>query len=80
MAHIIGIDTGGTLADGVVIDGDGRIVTAKASSTLDDVPWAPGTAWAGSGGGGRLRRGRRARSEGGTEHICRTLESAGRRR
>jgi hypothetical protein len=80
VAHIIGIDTGGTFADGVVIDGDVRIARAKASSTLDDVPSPPGTAWAGSGSGGRLRRGRRARGEGGTEHACRTLEGAGRRR
>jgi N-methylhydantoinase A len=36
MAHIIGIDTGGTFTDCVVMDADGRIVTAKAASTPDD--------------------------------------------
>jgi N-methylhydantoinase A len=36
MAYIIGIDTGGTFTDCVVMDPDGRIVTAKASSTPDD--------------------------------------------
>jgi N-methylhydantoinase A len=36
MAYIIGIDTGGTFTDCVVMDADGRIVTAKASSTPDD--------------------------------------------
>ena len=36
MGFVIGIDTGGTFTDCVVIDGDGRIVTAKASSTPDD--------------------------------------------
>jgi N-methylhydantoinase A len=36
MAYIIGIDTGGTFTDCVVMDAEGRIVTAKASSTPDD--------------------------------------------
>ena len=36
MPYIIGIDTGGTFTDCVVMDADGRIVTAKASSTPDD--------------------------------------------
>ncbi|HEU5319536.1 MAG TPA: hydantoinase/oxoprolinase family protein, partial [Methylomirabilota bacterium] len=36
MAYIIGIDTGGTFTDCVVMDAGGRIVTAKASSTPDD--------------------------------------------
>jgi len=36
MAYIIGIDTGGTFTDCVVMDSDGRLVTAKASSTPDD--------------------------------------------
>jgi len=36
MRHIIGIDTGGTFTDCVVMDADGRIVTAKAASTPDD--------------------------------------------
>ena len=36
MGFVIGIDTGGTFTDCVVIDGDGRIVTAKASSTPGD--------------------------------------------
>src|SRR5437773_540371 len=36
MGHVIGIDTGGTFTDCVVIDGHGRIVTAKASSTPGD--------------------------------------------
>ena len=36
MAYIIGIDTGGTFTDCVVMDADGRIVTAKAASTPDD--------------------------------------------
>jgi N-methylhydantoinase A len=36
MAYIIGIDTGGTFTDCVVMAADGRIVTAKASSTPDD--------------------------------------------
>jgi N-methylhydantoinase A len=36
MSHIIGIDTGGTFTDCVVMDVDGRIVTAKAASTPDD--------------------------------------------
>ncbi len=36
MAYIIGIDTGGTFTDCVVMDGDGRITTAKASSTPTD--------------------------------------------
>src|SRR2546422_4594919 len=36
MGFVIGIDTGGTFTDCVVIDGDGRIVTAKASSTPRD--------------------------------------------
>src|SRR3989475_1183185 len=36
MSHIIGIDTGGTFTDCVVMDADGRIVTAKAASTPDD--------------------------------------------
>src|SRR5215470_12626304 len=34
--HIIGIDTGGTFTDCVVMDADGRIATAKAPSTPDD--------------------------------------------
>src|SRR6266581_375215 len=33
---ICGIDTGGTFTDCVVVDGDGRIVTAKAPSTPHD--------------------------------------------
>src|SRR5436309_8669353 len=33
---ICGIDTGGTFTDCVVVDGDGRIVTAKAPSTPED--------------------------------------------
>src|SRR5438309_10933889 len=36
MAYIIGIDTGGTFTDCVVMDADGRLVTAKAPSTPDD--------------------------------------------
>ncbi len=36
MAFIVGIDTGGTFTDCVVIDPAGRIVTAKASSTPHD--------------------------------------------
>src|SRR5713101_141106 len=36
MGLVIGIDTGGTFTDCVVIDGGGRIVTAKASSTPGD--------------------------------------------
>ena len=36
MPHIIGIDTGGTFTDCVVMDADGRITTAKAASTPDD--------------------------------------------
>src|SRR5437667_22639 len=36
MPYIIGIDTGGTFTDCVVIDAAGRIVTAKASSTPGD--------------------------------------------
>ncbi|PYM15593.1 MAG: hypothetical protein DMD81_14580, partial [Candidatus Rokuibacteriota bacterium] len=36
MPCIIGIDTGGTFTDCVVMDADGRITTAKASSTPDD--------------------------------------------
>jgi N-methylhydantoinase A len=36
MAYIIGIDTGGTFTDCVVMDEAGRLVTAKASSTPDD--------------------------------------------
>src|SRR2546427_9495699 len=36
MAYIIGIDTGGTFTDCVVIDAGGRIITAKAPSTPDD--------------------------------------------
>src|SRR5262245_24256383 len=36
MSYIIGIDTGGTFTDCVVMDGSGRIVTAKAPSTPDD--------------------------------------------
>jgi N-methylhydantoinase A len=36
MGFVIGIDTGGTFTDCVVIDADGRIVTAKASSTPGD--------------------------------------------
>ena len=31
--YLIGVDTGGTFTDCVVIDSDGRITTAKASST-----------------------------------------------
>ncbi len=36
MPYIIGIDTGGTFTDCVVMDSGGRIVTGKASSTPDD--------------------------------------------
>ena len=36
MPYIIGIDTGGTFTDCVVMDAEGRIVTAKAASTPDD--------------------------------------------
>src|SRR5512134_604886 len=36
MPYIIGIDTGGTFTDCVVMDADGRITAAKASSTPDD--------------------------------------------
>jgi N-methylhydantoinase A len=36
MAYIIGIDTGGTFTDCVVMDAEGRITTAKASSTPND--------------------------------------------
>jgi N-methylhydantoinase A len=36
VGFVIGIDTGGTFTDCVVIDADGRIVTAKASSTPGD--------------------------------------------
>ena len=36
MGFVIGIDTGGTFTDCVVIDEGGRIVTAKASSTPGD--------------------------------------------
>src|SRR5262245_57069432 len=36
MPYISGIDTGGTFTDCVVMDVDGRITTAKASSTPDD--------------------------------------------
>jgi N-methylhydantoinase A len=36
MPYIVGIDTGGTFTDCVVMDADGRIVTAKAGSTPDD--------------------------------------------
>src|SRR5262249_52948830 len=36
MPYIMGIDTGGTFTDGVVMDADGRLVTAKAPSTPDD--------------------------------------------
>src|SRR6266436_5521530 len=36
MPYIIGIDTGGTFTDCVVMDAGGRIVTAKAPSTPDD--------------------------------------------
>jgi N-methylhydantoinase A len=36
MGFVIGIDTGGTFTDCVVIDAGGRIVTAKASSTPGD--------------------------------------------
>jgi N-methylhydantoinase A len=36
MGFVIGIDTGGTFTDCVAIDPDGRIVTAKASSTPGD--------------------------------------------
>src|SRR5262245_30888400 len=36
MPYIIGIDTGGTFTDCVVMDAAGRIVTAKAPSTPDD--------------------------------------------
>src|SRR2546426_5422389 len=36
MPYIIGIDTGGTFTDCVVMDADGRLVTAKALSTPDD--------------------------------------------
>src|SRR2546428_3630077 len=37
MPYIIGIDTGGTFTDCVVMDADGRLVTAKAPSTPDDL-------------------------------------------
>jgi N-methylhydantoinase A len=37
MPYIIGIDTGGTFTDCVVMDADGRITTAKAASTPDDL-------------------------------------------
>ena len=36
MPYIIGIDTGGTFTDCVVMDADGRMTTAKASSTPAD--------------------------------------------
>src|SRR5438046_7381853 len=36
MPYIIGIDTGGTFTDCVVMDAAGRLVTAKAPSTPDD--------------------------------------------
>src|SRR5437879_10626096 len=36
MPYIIGIDTGGTFTDCVVMDAGGRLVTAKAPSTPDD--------------------------------------------
>jgi N-methylhydantoinase A len=36
MPCIIGIDTGGSFTDCVVMDAEGRIVTAKTSSTPDD--------------------------------------------
>jgi N-methylhydantoinase A len=36
MPYIIGIDTGGTFTDCVVMDAGGPIVTAKAPSTPDD--------------------------------------------
>ena len=36
MSYIIGIDTGGTFTDCVVMDAEGCIVPAKASSTPDD--------------------------------------------
>src|SRR5262249_20879218 len=36
MSYIIGIDTGGTFTDCVVMDADGHITTAKASSTPGD--------------------------------------------
>src|SRR5256712_3349101 len=36
MPYIIGIDTGGTFTDCVVMDADGRLVTAKAPPTPDD--------------------------------------------
>ena len=36
MAYVIGIDTGGTFTDCVVMDAEGRITAAKASSTPDD--------------------------------------------
>jgi N-methylhydantoinase A len=36
MPYIVGIDTGGTFTDCVVMDADGRLVTAKASSTPED--------------------------------------------
>jgi N-methylhydantoinase A len=32
-SYLIGVDTGGTFTDCVVVDGDGRITTAKAAST-----------------------------------------------
>ena len=40
MPYIIGIDTGGTFTDCVVMDAGGRIVTAKASSTPSTSPRA----------------------------------------
>jgi activator of 2-hydroxyglutaryl-CoA dehydratase len=36
MAYIIGIDTGGTFPACVVMEADGRLVTAKATSTPDE--------------------------------------------
>jgi N-methylhydantoinase A len=36
VAYVIGIDTGGTFTDCIVMDADGRITAAKASSTPDD--------------------------------------------
>jgi len=36
MAYIIGIDTGGTFTDCIVMDADGKLTAAKAPSTPDD--------------------------------------------
>lgn len=37
MSYVIGVDTGGTFTDVAALDGDGRVATAKAATTPDDL-------------------------------------------